>query len=207
MWDNPIELLPVSGQADRSSEDYPLIRGYESEHVRPPPMESNPLQTLLTESAADELSLRLNEPLRTSKADLVDIIFRGATVLSTMAAELGVVLRIQIRSDVVSAAVDEEKLRRAVNALVVHLLAVSQSGGWITIGLNALPRDGRRGYALRLTADSVVLPWKSNSELEEELNAQSELSLCRKIVEKHGGNLTADWQEDNKLTYSMWLPA
>jgi light-regulated signal transduction histidine kinase (bacteriophytochrome) len=118
-----------------------------------------------------------------------------------------VILRIQIRGENVSASVDEEKLRRAINALIIHLLTVSQSGGWITIGLDALSMNGHRGFELRIAADSIVLPWKSNPELEEELNTQSELSLCRKIVEKHGGNLTANWRENNTLTYSVWLPA
>ncbi len=184
-----------------------MVRSYESEDGHSPTRENNPLQVLLTESTADELTQRLNEPLRPSKADLVDMVFRGATILSTMAAELGVILRIQIRGEGVCSSVDEEKLRRVINALVIHLLTVSQSGGWVTIGLEDKPVNGRRGFTLRFTADSIVLPWKSNPEFEEELNTQAELSLCRKIVEKHGGNLAANWQEDNKLTYFIWLPA
>ena len=174
---------------------------------RSPTGDANLLQTVITESAADELTRRLNEPFKPSKTDLINMVFRGASVLSTMAAELGVILRIQIRGEGISISVDEEKLRRALNALVIHLLTVSQSGGWVTIGLEEKPADGRRGFTLRLTADKIVLPRTSIPEFEEELNTQAELSLCRKIVEKHGGILGIQFQDENKLTFSVWLPA
>jgi light-regulated signal transduction histidine kinase (bacteriophytochrome) len=60
---------------------------------------------------------------------------------------------------------------------------------------------------LRLTSDKIILSRTSIPEFEEELTAQTELSLCRKIVEKHGGNLAVQFQDDNKLTYFVWLPA
>jgi light-regulated signal transduction histidine kinase (bacteriophytochrome) len=124
-----------------------------------------------------------------------------------MAAELGVVLRVQVRAEKISANVDEEKLRRVLNTLAIHLLSVSQSAGWVTIGLDELAIDGRRGFSLRLTADSVILPLKTSLEYEEELNTQAELSLCRKIVEKHGGDFSVRFQDDNKLTYAIWFEA
>ncbi|MBN1438403.1 MAG: hypothetical protein JW929_03250 [Anaerolineales bacterium] len=182
-------------------------KGFEAVENRPPARGENPLQILISESAADELTRRLCEPVRPSNADLVGMLFRGAAVLSTMAAELGVILRIQIRAAGVSLTVDEEILRRAVNALVIHLLTVSQQGGWVTIGLEETAVDGRRGFTLRLTADSIILPWKNNAEFEEEFVTQPELMLCRKIAEKLGGSLAVRFREDNKLSYALWLPA
>lgn len=183
-----------------------MLGSFETENGVPAEKEENPLQRLLMESSADELTLRLQEPFRPSKTNLVEMVSRGVAVLSTMAAELGVVLRVQIRGERISSMVDEEKMRRAVNALAIHLLTVSQSEGWVTIGLEEKPLNGRRGFSLRLTAGSVVLPGKTDPEFEAELNTQPELSLCRKIVEKHGGSLAVKWQDDNKLSYSVWIP-
>lgn len=207
MWDNPVVLLPIPDHADTSPEGNPLVRSIEPEKGVSEDKSDNPMQRLLLESSADALSQRLEEPFRLAKTDIVEMVSRGVTVLSTMAAELGVVLRVQVRGPRISSTVDEEKIRRVVNALAIHLLTVSQSEGWVTIGLEDKFLDGRRGFTIRLTAGSVVLPWKTNPEFEEELNTQPELSLCRKIVEKHGGNLDVMWQDDNKLTYSVWLPA
>ncbi len=171
-----------------------------------PPIDENPLQRLLAESSAEELAGQLKESLRPDKSNPMDLISRSMVVLSTMAAELGVILRVQVRTEKISAYVDEEKVRRVLNALVIHLLSVSQSAGWVTIGLDEQNLNGRRGYSLRLAADNVILPWKTNPEYEEELNTQAELSLCRKIIEKHGGNFSVRFQDDNKLVYSIWLP-
>ena len=184
-----------------------MVSGSEPIDSFSPPKEENFLQRLLTESSSDELARQLADTFRPVKSDLVEMVSRSVTVLSTMAAELGVVLRVQVRGEKISANVDEEKVRRVLNALVIHLLSVSQSAGWVTIGLDEITLNGRRGYSLRCTADSVILPWKTTPEYEEELNTQVELSLCRKIVEKHGGVFTVRFQDDNKLTYSVWLAA
>jgi hypothetical protein len=184
-----------------------LASGFESSNNILPKTEASSLQRLLAESAAEELTRQLNEPFHPAKTDLVAMISRGVTVVSTMAAELGVVLRVKIRTDRTSANVDEEKTRRVVNALVIHLLSVSQSAGWVTIGVEEQMAGGRQGCCLKVTANNVVLPRKTLPEYEEELLTQAELSLCRKIVEKQGGTLEVRFQDDNKLVYSIWLPA
>jgi signal transduction histidine kinase len=205
MWDNSVVILPIPDHADLSPEGNPLLKSVEPQRKTPEEKTDNALQRLLLESSAEELSKRLKEPFRLSKTDLVDMISHGVTALSTMAAELGVVLRIQVRGQRISSSVDEEKIRRVVNALAIHLLTVSQTDGRVTIGLEDRSINGRRGLVLRLTAGSVILPWKTSPEFEEEFETQPELSVCRKIVEKHGGKLEVKWQDDNKLTYSIWL--
>jgi light-regulated signal transduction histidine kinase (bacteriophytochrome) len=205
MWDNPNATLPFPIPHPRIWEDFPLVSGSEPPESISPPKEENFLQRLLTESSSDELARQLAESFRPVKSDLVEMVSRSITVLSTMAAELGVVLRVQVRADKISANVDEEKLRRVLNALAIHLLSVSQSAGWVTIGLDELAIDGHRGFSLRLSADNVILPWKTTPEYEEELNTHAELSLCRKIVEKHGGDFSVRFQDDNKLTYTIWF--
>jgi hypothetical protein len=58
-----------------------------------------------------------------------------------------------------------------------------------------------------LMAENIVLPWKTIPEYEEALNTQAELLLCRKIIEKQGGDFSVRFQDNNKLAYSVWLPA
>jgi hypothetical protein len=207
LWDNRTRSLPDFPPADRYPEVFPQVAQKRVEPDRPVAKEGSPLQRLLLESTADELALRLKEPLRPAKVNLVEIVARGMSVLSTMAAELGVVLRIQIRGEKIFSVVDEEKIQRVFNALAVHLLTMSQSEGWITIGLEARPWKGRRGVLLRLTAGRAVLPWKTDDEFEADVNNQAELAVCRGIIERHGGNYTAQRQDENKIAYSVWLPS
>jgi len=207
MWDNPIDYFIVSDPTDLPPEGNPLLRSVDPQKRIPEEAPNSPLQRLLLESGAEELGKQLSEPFRLSKADLVDLVSRGVTVLSTMAAELGVVLRVQIRGQRILPSVDGEKVRRVVNALVVHLLTVSQAEGWVKIGLEDQSHGNRRGFVIRLTAGSVILPWKTGAEFEEELNTQPELSICRQIVEKLGGALAVQWEDNHQLIYSIWLPA
>jgi light-regulated signal transduction histidine kinase (bacteriophytochrome) len=207
MWHNPTKQYPVPLFTDGPPEENPLLQGIQPEKGLPQDKTDSPLQRLMLESGAEELDLRLKEPLRPGRTDLVGMVSKGVTVLSNMAAELGVVLRVKVRGQRISSAVDEEKIRRVINALTIHLLTVSQSDGWVTIGLEDGLRRGRRGFVIRLTAGRVVLPLKTTPEYEEELDSRTELSLCRQIVEKHGGELSVHIQDDNKLTYSVWLPA
>ncbi len=207
MWDNPNIVLPSPASTPRSREGNPLASGSEPPQTANPPLAENPLQRLLAESSAEELARQLTESPRPSESNPMDLVSRSMMVLSTMAAELGVILRVQVRSEKVRAWLDEEKIRRVLNALVIHLLSVSQSAGWVTIGLDEQSLNGRGGFSLRLEAGGVILPWKTDPEYEEELNTQAELSLCRKIVEQHGGKIAVHFQHDNKLVYTIWLPA
>jgi light-regulated signal transduction histidine kinase (bacteriophytochrome) len=206
MWDNPVVLLPVPDHTDSMPEGNALSRGIDPEKAASQETSSSPLQRLMVESSVEELRLQLKEPLRSVRTDPVDLVSQGVTVLSGMAAELGVVLRVQVRGRRLSAMMDEEKIRRVVNALTIHLLTVSQSDGWVTIGLDDGLSNGRRGLRVRFSAGNVILPLKTNPEYEEELDTQPELSLCRKIVEKQGGKLDVSVHEDSTLTYSVWLP-
>jgi hypothetical protein len=206
MWDNPIAPLPLPVPNPPAWEDYPLVSGAEPSDHESALNTRNPLQRLLAESSADELTRQSMETLRTENSDLAEMVSRSMAVLSTMAAELGIILRLQVRAKEISANVDEEKIRRVLNALVIHLLSVSQSAGWVTIALDENNINGRRGCSLRITADNVILPGKTSLEYEEELKTQAELSLCRKIVEKLGGKVKVHFQDDSKLAYLVWFP-
>jgi light-regulated signal transduction histidine kinase (bacteriophytochrome) len=206
LWHNHPEES-AAREARRIPEETSLASGQPSDPVPPPAKEDNPLQHLLSESTADALNLRLQEPLRLAKTDLADLVSQGVSALVTMAAELGVVLRIRMKGEKTTIAVDPDKIRRVSNALVIHLLSVSQSEGRVTVELEDKPVNGKRGVTLRFTAGNVVLPWKTNPEFEAEWNAQPELAACRKIVEKHKGTMRVEWSPGNKLICTVWLPA
>ena len=68
-----------------------------------PAIEENPLQRLLAESSAEELARQLKENFRPAKSNPMEMVSRSMIVLSTMAAELGVILRMQVRAEKINA--------------------------------------------------------------------------------------------------------
>ncbi len=204
MWNNPNIGLPLPIPPRPLPEEFPVDRGSYASDESPPSFENNTVQRLLAESAAEELTRQLADPVRASKIDFTELVSIGVASLSGMAAELGIILRLQIRGERIQAVADGEKVRRAVNALMIHLLTVSQSEGWMTIGLEDQLRNGRRGCRLLLVVEKV--PWKTNPEYESELETHTELALCRKILEKQGGSLAVAFQDEKKLAYEVWLP-
>jgi len=165
-----------------------------------------PVQKLLTASALEELELQLQKPLRLGAVDLGGIVTRGVTLLSAMSAELGVVLRIRIREDSVPVQGDFEKIQRSINALIIHLLSVSQSQACVTvIGENRM-QNGKRGMSVRLSANHVVVPWKSELGEKNDFANPEEVTVCRLLLEKNGGSLSVQSEEDEGQAFLVWLP-
>jgi len=165
-----------------------------------------PLQTLLTECALEALERQLKNPLRLDAVDLGGIVTRGVTMLSEMSAELGVVLRIRVRGENVPVQGDYEKIRRSINALIVYLLTLSQSQACVTVVVEDRMQNGKRGMSALLSSNNVVVPWKPELGMEDELANSQEVSTCRLLLEKNGGSLSVQLGEGGGPSFLVWLP-
>jgi len=192
---------------------------------RTPPVNSNPnrepaslysiageekkdglVQKLLMDSALEELELQLKKPLRLAAVDLGGIVTRGVTMLSAMSTELGVLLRIRIRGDSVPVQGDFEKIQRSINALIIHLLTISQSQACVTVVVESRMQNGKRGMSVRLSANHVVVPWKSDLGANDDFTNPGEVTACRFLLEKNGGSLSVQSEEDEGQAFLVWLP-
>jgi light-regulated signal transduction histidine kinase (bacteriophytochrome) len=165
-----------------------------------------PVQKLLTDSALEELELQLQKPLRLAAVDLGGIVTRGVTMLSAMSAELGVLLRIRIRGDSVPVQGDFEKIQRSINALIIHLLTISQSQACVTVIVESRMQNGKRGMSVRLSANHVVVPWKSDMGANDNFTNPGEVTACRLLLEKNGGSLSVQSEDDEGQAFLVWLP-
>jgi light-regulated signal transduction histidine kinase (bacteriophytochrome) len=165
-----------------------------------------PVQKLLTDSALEELELQLQKPLRLAAVDLGGISTRGVTMLSAMSAELGVLLRIRIRGDSVPVQGDFEKIQRSINALIIHLLTISQSQACVTVIVESRMQNGKRGMSVRLSANHVVVPWKSDMGANDNFTNPGEVTACRLLLEKNGGSLSVQSENDEGQAFLVWLP-
>jgi hypothetical protein len=167
----------------------------------------SPVQTILAESTFDAvsaLSVLSSNPFAT---DLAPLVSQTVAVLSYMAMELGVIFRVRIRIDRARLTLDAEKFRRALNALLVHLLSVSNPQAFMTIQLESQTLDDRPGYAVSLSSNHSVIGQDVGPESEEFWIGRPEISVCRRIIEEQRGRLTAERTGDGTLTYTLWLPA
>jgi light-regulated signal transduction histidine kinase (bacteriophytochrome) len=165
-----------------------------------------PVQKLLTDSALEELDLQLQKPLRLAAVDLGGIVTRGVMMLSAMSAELGVLLRIRIRGDSVPVQGDFEKIQRSINALIIHLLTISQSQACVTVIVESRMQNGKRGMSVRLSANHVVVPWKSDMGANDDFTNPGEVTACRLLLEKNGGSLSVQSEDDEGRAFLVWLP-
>jgi hypothetical protein len=165
-----------------------------------------PLRQVLEESTLDALELQLHKPLHLSSIDLRGIVTQGVTTLSSMSAELGVVLRIRIRGESNPVTADTENIRRSIYALIIHLLTLSQPQGNVVVGVKSEMQNGKRGMSVQFSADKVVVPWGPGLEGEEGSGDPPEVLACRRLVEKNGGSLSVQSGEDEALDFIVWIP-
>jgi hypothetical protein len=189
---------PVKLNPDREGASLYPIAGVEKK--------DGPVQKLLKDSAIEELQLQVQKPQRLTAVDLGGIVTRGVTMLSAMSAELGVVLRIRIRSDSVPVQGDFEKIHRSIIALIIHLLTISQSQACVTVIVESRMQNGKRGMSVRLSANRVIGPWKSDSGANDDFANPEEVTACRLLLEKNGGSLSVQPEEEEGQAFLVWLP-
>jgi hypothetical protein len=167
----------------------------------------NPLQQLIMEASGESLSKSLLEPLRLSPVDLRDILSRNVMILSAMAAELGIILRIRMSKGEYCIVADPDKVKRLIVALIVHVLAISKTDSRTFISLNDVSRNGDPGVSLELSSTDVILPETADPDTRDALNSGEEMAACVQIVESHRGSFYVLSPEEGKIMYSVWFPS
>jgi hypothetical protein len=206
MLDNKVTFLPISISPENPVIFGRAIHDMETEQVTTEDKKEDPLQRLLTDSSGDELAMQLKKNLHLSSIYLDGIVNNSVMVLSIMSAELGLVLRIQIRGECVPVVADFENIRRSINALIVHLLTLSKPQGCVTVGAEAQSQNGKRGMSVWLSSNLIAIPWKPDWEGEDGFGNPPEVSLSRSLLERNGGSLSVQWREDETLSYIIWIP-
>jgi hypothetical protein len=66
--------------------------------------------------------------------------------------------------------------------------------------------NGKRGMSIGLSANNVVVPWKPNPVAEDGFVEPQEISICRRLLEKNGGTLAVQSEEEQGLVMIVWIP-
>jgi hypothetical protein len=199
------DIFPRSGPNEEPMGFYAPVRTELPQKTSGQENKGDPSRRILEESTPEELEYQIQQPLRLTLIDIHGIVTQSITVLSAMSSELGVALRMKIRGDSVPTLADLENIRRSINALMIYLLTLSQSQGCVTADVEESFRGGKRGTSVRLSANNVVVPWKPNLETEAGVPEPQEISACRRILERNGGNLSVQSEEEQGLAFIVWI--
>lgn len=105
--------------------------------------------------------------------------------------------------------VDAHQLRQVLSNLIQNALQALQGSGTITVGAE-MTRDG--GLELWVEDDGPGIPDSARSRIFEPLFTTREqgtglgLALCKRIVERHGGDLQLVRGAGKGARFSLWLP-
>ena len=154
--------------------------------------------------------------LRLARCDLADLITRSVALTNMEAARKQTVVTFDPRGTAPVAMLDSAKMRQVVDNLLSNAVKYSPPGSAITVTLHAADATGQCGFAVQDQGPGI--PDSERDKLFQDfsrLSAQPTggekstglgLAICRKIVEAHGGTITATNLPARGCEFRVLLP-
>ena len=154
--------------------------------------------------------------LRLAPCDLADLIARSVAFTNMEAARKKTVVTFDPRGTAPVAMLDSAKMRQVVDNLLSNAVKYSPPGSAITVTLHAADATGQCGFAVQDQGPGI--PDSERDKLFQDfsrLSAQPTggekstglgLAICRKIVEAHGGTITATNLPARGCEFRVLLP-
>ena len=154
--------------------------------------------------------------LRLARCDLADLITRSVALTNMEAARKQTVVTFDPRGTAPVAMLDSAKMRQVVDNLLSNAVKYSPPGSAITVTLHAADAAGQCGFAVQDQGPGI--PDSERDKLFQDfsrLSAQPTggekstglgLAICRKIVEAHGGTITATNLPARGCEFRVLLP-
>jgi signal transduction histidine kinase len=185
--------------------------------------------TRMTKIIRQLLDYARRQPPEKDLQDLRRLAAQVASLLETLAAKRGVMLRLQSDLAEVPVIADQTQIQQALTNLMVNAIQASQSGGTVDVTLRAAsprrPPAARNGAAGAPAADRefyevsvhdhgqgmapdvlsrVFEPFFTTKPVGESTGLG--LSVANDIVEEHGGWITAESEPGRGSRFSLFLP-
>jgi signal transduction histidine kinase len=164
-------------------------------------------------------------PPEKDRQDLRRLAAQVLTLLETLAAKRGVMLRLQCDLAQVPVIADQTQIQQALTNLVVNAIQASRSGGTVDVTVRAasLKRPPPSSRNAAATGDFFEVSVQDHGEgMPPELLARVfepffttkpvgestglGLSVANDIVEEHGGWITAESEPAQGSRFSLFLP-
>ncbi len=147
--------------------------------------------------------------LHRQHCDVRDLVQRAVSLIRTRARQQQVDVRVQCPEQPILGTVDGNKLSTVLVNLLLNALDAMPSGGQLTVALEAdgaelhcRVEDTGAGIRPEMLAH-LFTPFSSTKETGSGLG----LSICRRIIEEHGGQITGGNREGGGARFAFRLPA
>ncbi|HLD35086.1 MAG TPA: ATP-binding protein, partial [Planctomycetota bacterium] len=159
------------------------------------------------------------------ESDIVGII-NEVVLLIRQAAPDGTVIKTDLPQNKIICDIDSEQIKQVLYNLIINSIESSTGKGpaptknkqecaisiKILKSTSPLPMSSRKGITIEITdCGKGIQPQHVNRIFEPFFTTKSEgiglgLSIAKRIVENHGGNITVESKLDKGTTFSIWLP-
>jgi hypothetical protein len=167
----------------------------------------SPVRRALVEAAVESMADCAEETILQTWINPVRVVSQTFFLLSAMAMELGIILRLRTLDSNWSLLLDDEKLRRVINVLLIHLLSGSSAGAIVGVSVEGVSLAGRTGCGIRLFSQGAISAGLEDAWSDAYWLAHPELEVAKKMVERQGGRLSVLHNEDSHLCYEVWFAA
>jgi signal transduction histidine kinase len=159
----------------------------------------------------DFLSFARDRELARKPGDLIKTVGRAINLMRNEDHGRGVEWRLHGNREEITAEYDEDALTQVLMNLFLNASQAMNGAGKVEVQIEARAK-GRDGIHLRIRDHGPGLPDSSEKIFEPFFTTKSRgsglgLPVCKQLIEKHNGRITAESKPNEGTTIHIWLPA
>lgn len=151
--------------------------------------------------------------LERSHVDVREIVLRTVQLVSRRAEQQGVRIESTLPEELPTLYADAEQLRQVLLNLLLNAIDAQQSGGTIEINVSAITAEPQSAVLqIEILDDGPGLPKELGGRIFEPFMSTKEtgtglgLPICKRIIEEHGGQITAADRPNGGAVFTISLP-
>ena len=166
----------------------------------------------LTQLTRDLLDYGRPSALQRTPTDLAGVVRRAARACATLSKERKVVVAERIAPDLPRLALDGARMEQALENLITNAIQHAPLGSVVSVTAERAALDAEPCVRCAVEDDGPGLPAENLARVFEPFFTRRKggtglgLSIVRRMVEGHGGRVTAENRETCGARFTVWLP-
>jgi signal transduction histidine kinase len=166
----------------------------------------------LTQLTRDLLDYGRPQALQRAPADISGVVRRAVRACATLSRNRRVEVQERLAAELPRLELDVARMEQALENLLTNALQHSPEGSRVTVSADVATRERARFVRCAVEDEGAGLPAESIGQVFEPFFTRRKggtglgLSIVRRLVEAHGGQVTAENRETRGARFSVWLP-
>ncbi|MFI4944593.1 MAG: sensor histidine kinase, partial [Burkholderiales bacterium] len=166
----------------------------------------------LTQLTRDLLDYGRPSALQRTPTDLASVVRRAARACATLSKEREVAVAERIAPELPRLALDGARMEQALENLITNAIQHSPRGSVVSVTAERAALDAEPCVCCAVDDDGPGLPAENLARVFEPFFTRRKggtglgLSIVRRMVEAHGGRVTAENREAGGARFTVWLP-